>query len=423
MNNREEGRRLLFVCSDYYPPSSVSGAIMSHYIVKYLGKIGWEVAVLTSAHPESKGRLRPSQGYENKVFYSLPPPSPSYETIENWGNKKFGAYLRPLFSYLAGYGTPIWHLKAKKIALSIIRNFNPQIIIASHPEPKCLLLAKQLSKEKGIPWIAFMYDPWSKAPRGNNAPVGGYFNRLKEKIERKTLQGVSAILTVSESWEFIIDEKRTPVFIIHRGFDPEVLSYEVKLLPQFTITFAGSLFALERDPSPLLFAISRLAKEGFWGKYPIRARFFLHSEKDREIMRNLANNLGIESAVDVFSPINYKELLVKEKESSCLLLLTHHQSYYTASLADYLACRRPILAIMPKNCLAARLIQKTGVGFICENEEEVYDFLKKATLEFYQNGDIEWHPDSRAIEEFSWDKQTEKLSRILEEIIEKERIG
>jgi hypothetical protein len=39
MDGQKERKRLLFICSDYYPPSFVSGAIMNHQIVKYLGKI------------------------------------------------------------------------------------------------------------------------------------------------------------------------------------------------------------------------------------------------------------------------------------------------------------------------------------------------------------------------------------------------
>jgi hypothetical protein len=45
---------------------------------------------------------------------------------------------------------------------------------------------------------------------------------------------------------------------------------------------------------------------------------------------------------------------------------------------------------------------------------------KNTLIVFYQKGDIEWHSDYRAIDEFSWDKQIEKLSQILEEIIERE---
>jgi hypothetical protein len=421
MNKQNLEKKLLFICSDYYPPSSVSGAIMSHHIVKYLGKIGWEVAVLTSAHPESKGKLRQPQGYENKVFYSLPPPFPSHKTIENWGNKKFGAFLRPLFSYLVGYGTPIWHLQAKKIALSIIKNFNPQIIIASHPEPKCLLLAKRLSRKRSIPWVAFMYDPWSKAPRENKAPIDRCLQKLRERMERKTLQSANAIITVSEGWEFLVDKKKTPVYVIHRGFDPEVLSYEAKLLPEFTITFAGSLLGFKRDPSLLLFAISRLMKEDFLENYPINLRFYLHSEKDRKILSELVNNLAIGTAVDIFPPIDHKKALIKEKESACLLLLTPHSSVYTGKISEYLGCRRPILALMPKDYLPAQLIRKLGAGFVCENEEEVYNFLKKALVEFYEKGDIEWEPDWDGIESLSWENQARRISEVLEKYARRER--
>jgi len=417
MDEQKERKRLLFICSDYYPPSSASGATLSHHIVKYLGKIGWLVEVLTIAHPESQGRLRQLQKYESKVFYTLPPPFPSFKTIENWGNKKFGAFLCPVFSYLAGYGTPIWHLQAKKIALSIIKKFNPQIIIATHPQPKCLLLAERISRARDIPWVAFMYDPWSKAPRGGEAPIGRWLQRLREKIERKTLQSASAIITVSEGWEFLVDKKKTPVFVIHRGFDPREFPSEARVLPTFTITYAGSLFYYGRDPAPFLFAISRLTKEGFLEKHPIKVRFYLPIEKDRKILRSLVNNLAIETAVDIFPPIDHKEVVTKEKESACLLLLTPHHSVYTGKISEYLGCRRPILALMPKNYLPAQLVRKLRAGFVCENEEEVYNFLKKALVDFYQKGEIEWHPDHQAIDEFSWDKQIEKLSQILEKII------
>jgi hypothetical protein len=159
MNKQNVKKRLLFICSDYYPPSSVFGTIMNHHIVKHLKKIGWKAVVLNTAHQEVEEAFKQFTQEQNQVFYSLPPPSPSYKTIGNLRKRKIGAHLYPIFFYMASYGAPVWQIHPKRKTFSIADNFDPQIIIATHPQPKYLLLANKIGKTNRNPWVAFMYEP------------------------------------------------------------------------------------------------------------------------------------------------------------------------------------------------------------------------------------------------------------------------
>lgn len=47
------------------------------------------------------------------------------------------------------------------------------------------------------------------------------------------------------------------------------------------------------------------------------------------------------------------------------------EGVYTGKLFDYIGVGRPILGLVPKNDVAAKLIEKSKVGYLAENENVV----------------------------------------------------
>jgi hypothetical protein len=86
-----------------------------------------------------------------------------------------------------------------------------------------------------------------------------------------------------------------------------------------------------------------------------------------------------------------------------------------------MGAKRPILLLSSSDSLSARMVKRLKAGFVCENEDDIYIFLKKALADFYQKGDIEWEPDWDGIKSLSWENQARRISEILEKYARRKR--
>lgn len=73
--------------------------------------------------------------------------------------------------------------------------------------------------------------------------------------------------------------------------------------------------------------------------------------------------------------MEYSDLIKYMYSKADLLLLISpsdiEEGVYTGKLFDYIGVGRPILGLVPKNDVAAKLIEKSKVGYLAENENVV----------------------------------------------------
>jgi glycosyltransferase involved in cell wall biosynthesis len=423
MSVNKENKTLLFVTYDY-PPQIGPGRVTTSKLTKYLLRVGWTPIVLTTLPKIERGPVMPLEIPEELVYRE-----PSWERLEE--EKKIVKLTGKIFGKIPGGKLLFrgliyrydwqWRKKIVRKGMEVARRFKPSIILASCGfAPEGLLSAMELSKKLHIPWIAHMRDPWTKTEEEKKF-FSSLLQRLKERIERKVLGSASAIITVSEGFEFAVDRNKTPIYVIHNGYDPEAYPQNVSLLPQFTITYCGSLLGMPIDH--LVKAIARLKKESYTKRYPLKLRFFT-GEEDRRRIEESARSFSISNMIEALPYIPHKEVLEKECESALLLLLRNLPKYRTflgTKLTEYMGAKRPILLLSSSDSLSARMVKRLRAGFVCENEEDICLFLKKALADFYQKGDIEWEPDWDGIESLSWENQARKFSEILEMYARRER--
>ncbi|MBC7329536.1 glycosyltransferase [bacterium] len=403
----------LFVVTYYYPPRPGPGGLATSKLTKYLLKSGWTPIVLTTLPQLGRPQLVPLEIPEELVHRE-----PSWVCWEE--EKPILKFTGKILSKIPGgrllYRGLIyrydwlWRKKIVRKGMELAKRHKPSIILAYAVEG--LLAAMELSQELHIPWIAYMLDPWAKTKDGGKL-FSFLLQRFKEKIERRVLSNASAIITVSEELNFSVDRNKTPIYVIYHGYDPEAYPQNVSLLPQFTITYCGTLQGM--SIVPLFRAIAKLKEENYTKRYPLKLRFFT-LEEERKQIEATAKRFSLSDIVEALPYVPHKEALERECESTLLLALRNLPKFYTylgTKFPEYMGAKRPILLLSPRDSLSARMVSSLRAGFVCENEEDIYLFLKKALADFYLRGDIEWEPDWEGMESFSWEKQARKIGEIL----------
>ncbi|HKT43496.1 MAG TPA: glycosyltransferase, partial [Gaiellaceae bacterium] len=132
----------------------------------------------------------------------------------------------------------------------------------------------------------------------------------------------------------------------------------------FRLTHTGSFFG-RRDPRPFLRALAESGLED------VRVRFVGDFRPgDREFMESL----GLGDRVEVIDYVPRRRSLELQRESDALLLLIPEaggrgRGVLSGKVFEYIAAERPILAVVPPDGAAAKLIEDTGVGVVAAPED------------------------------------------------------
>ena len=236
------------------------------------------------------------------------------------------------------------------------------------------MIASALKREIKILWIADFRDLWTQ----NHYYLYTKLRKVFEKrLELKTLRDADALVSVSEPLanKLASLHKGKQVFAVPNGFDPDDIG-SAPLTKKFTITYTGQLYHGKRDPELLLRAIREMIKEGEMEENNIEIRFYGPFEYwlDQEIKR-----YHLEGVVRQNGIVSREIALERQRESQLLLLLNwddpDEKGVYTGKLFEYLAARRPILAIGGPEGVVSQLLRETGAGVHIKNMDDLSSFF------------------------------------------------
>ncbi|MGC9003259.1 MAG: glycosyltransferase [bacterium] len=390
----------VFIITSDFPPAPGIGSLNVAKLTKYLLREGWEPFVLTA--PLASRFVSSSLNLELPLQNVCYIPWPDYSDKRN----------RLLYRLLGNVG---WYFPAVKKGLELLKEFKPNIILASSPHHIAQVIAYKLAKITSIPWVAHLRDPWTIDYHFSKARLTYLLGKL---LEKKIFSSASAIIVVSEGFaDFYARLSQRPTHIIHNGFDPEDFPQNTTPEPVFTLLFAGSIYRGIRDITPLLRALSKLKEGGFLEKFPIQVKMYLPADDMEVVLAYLTQYPSIKDLF-VLSPWTSHNIIVEEESKATYLLLPLEVNakgwyFYSGKLFEYMGARRPILSIGPRFHLAARLIENKGIGVNCETEEELKMFLESAIKKFYEDGEL-WMIEWEKVKDFSWENQAKKIGEILE---------
>ncbi|HEA31336.1 MAG TPA: glycosyl transferase family 1 [Leeuwenhoekiella sp.] len=254
-------------------------------------------------------------------------------------------------------------------------------IITTGPPHSLHLIGLVLKAQTGLPWITDFRDPWTSIGYHDKLRLTKSSQKKHEQLERQVLQNCDQIITTSPTtkrdFERITD---TPVTCITNGFEREG-DLSIGQDAVFSLSHIGSLLE-KRNPLVLWKVLGDLKKEdATFGK---ALKINLAGRVSEAVIQAIKNQ-GLEENLELLGYVTHKEALQLQRKSQILLLIEidspETKAIIPGKVFEYMAARRPILAIGPENADFFELVATTASGncFTYDNEAD----LKKQVVQWY----------------------------------------
>ncbi len=347
-------KHLLILCSHFFPIKHIASYRMNAF-VKYLDHSKFDITVATTSLQKNKTT---GTYYAANVLYL--PFNPFFrlrkqkESMPKWKHVLFSINNK-LMRYFFQSDYPGWKKRALKEIVKLHNKKKIDFVLSSFSPVDSHLIALEFkSLDRKIKWIADMRDEMSL-----NQMLGKKERVYYSAIEKKILNNADLITSVSEpilrGFRKLSQNKNLKYLEIRNGFD-----HEEPLIKQknetFTFVYAGTFYG-KRKPNTFFKALKDLQDNK---KLDISWKIiFIGTPKNFSFPKEFDKKI---SFVRTMSNLEAIKLLSK---ADCNLLIhppSLAKGIFTGKLFDYLSVKKPILALVDVEDVAADLIKKCNAG-------------------------------------------------------------
>jgi glycosyltransferase involved in cell wall biosynthesis len=253
-----------------------------------------------------------------------------------------------------------------------------KVIVSSNYPQSAHVAAGLIARATGRRWVADFRDGWTQNPAFYD-PGNSVMAAAQQWLERRTARTADAIVTVSppitRHLQSLRPPRRRPVVTITNGFDDELLvdsgapQGEPLRLGKFTILYTGTLFG-RRTAGPFFDALAGVLARDPSLRDRLAVVFRTEPTSELNALRDL-HRLG--DIVEFLSPISFREIVAEQRRADALLLLLEEgpgaEIMVSQKVFEYLAARRPILAMIPGGGAAAEILRETGGALLLPTSE------------------------------------------------------
>ncbi|MGI8605553.1 MAG: glycosyltransferase family 4 protein [Gaiellaceae bacterium] len=350
----------LLLVTMYWPPAGGAGVQRPLKLSGQLARLGFEVHVLApegTKWVQRDNTLREPEGVAVHRIRNIGPAArrPGEELHGLRGIARFRRQAPlTLRALLAPDASVLWNATAIPAARRIAKREEIDVVLTTSP-PGSVHLVGLAVQRLGVPWVADLRDSIaSHAHRRRDI-------RGERALARLVARRADAIVAASSA----IDSEtqalgpRGPVAAIPNGCDfDDFDGLAYRAAPRFRITHTGG-FTGRRSPRPFLEALARSEAD-------VTARFV---GDFRAADREWAEGLGLGDRLELVPYLPHREALALQRDSEALLLIVPEaggrgRGVLSAKVFEYLAAERPILAVVPPDGEAARLLGETGAAVV-----------------------------------------------------------
>ena len=330
-------------------------------------------------------------------------------------------------------GMKYWYGPAFKMASKVIEEEKIDAIISSSWPITCHTIAKDLSENHNLPWIADLRDLWNLNPYVSHTFVRNYFEK---RLELKTFENADALTTTTDLAAKTLStlHPNNKIVPILSGYDSDDFKFLEELIVErdncpndslhgsmddsprkLKFIYAGSLYGGKRNPTYLFEAIHQLEDEGKLDSSKISIEFY----GDSTGLEEIAKRYGLLDIVHIGGKIAHEEVLKKQLDSDVLLLISwdneKEKMFIPGKIYEYFALKKPVLSIGYKEGSLKDLIDETKVGYHVSSLDSTKESLLDIYNEFIEKGTVELNSDIN-IEDYSMENMAKKFADLLNEL-------
>jgi len=409
-----DSKNILIIAYNF-PPESGSAAFRPYFWSKHLSEMGWKVHILTVAnrHYLSSHRdftllteldprvdiVRTSMVRPKELLLSL------RRRVRSAGDGTSGQNIDTLSSHyetnywrrIKDFTTEIlacpdanigWLPFAVRQGYKCVRREGINVICTTGNPWSSFLIGSLLKQICKIPLVLDFRDPW--VANAGFVVKNSTNQRIERFLERVILDKADMILANTEEarddflrrYEFL---NRSHVHCLPNGFEEyypmsDLKETKVPVNKILTLTHTGALY-FSRNPTPFIKAVGNLVRRNAINEAEIRVTFVGEMSTTGGI-KAIVEQEKLRKIFKILPRCSYREVIQMQMKSDILLLF--QQDYplqVPRKLYDYMAARKPILAITNESGPTARLIKKYGLGIVAESD---VPSLERAILELHE---------------------------------------
>jgi glycosyltransferase involved in cell wall biosynthesis len=427
--------RKVLMIAYIFPPLGGAGVHRTLKFAKYLPPNGWKPIVVSADDPEWQfidvsGELERDIPSEVEVHREKP-----HRFLKEWSRRRFvGKPIRRLrglakrYAYLLAVPDPRanWLIPAFREASRIIREQRDIEIVyttsAPYTDHLVGLILKLVHRK---PWVVDLRDPWCENTVifGESTP---FVRKANSWLEAQVLKSADHVITVAEPFGEMLQAKierlggTAAVSVITNGFDSDDLAgIHPTRNSSFDISYVGELYG-SLSAGGLIHGVASLAARVADQRDKIRLNIIGSRDyRNQAEIDRLIRELKITDVVEIKSYVPRSQALSAMVSSDLLVLILGEDwratgGIYPGKLFTYLACKKPILAIVPPGA-TADLVKKLRAGTVVDPAD--FEGIASAISVYYEQfrhgkSDIELDGD---IGRFERRVLTEKLAKILDQ--------
>ena len=429
MTNRSKNTKTVLIIANLLQTSPLIPGL-----ARNLPEFGWKTVIITGTPLQSADErfsviqtpytdmtaylkkllgLKSEQGFQEQIGIPL--------SMREGKKSLPGLIIRTLRELLAYPDEQkFWNPHALKAASTFLKNHDTAAIFSCSQPPTSHIIAKTLKNRSHLPWIAYFYDLWSE---NHNYPYHALRKKLDQKLERKTLKTANVLIVFSafDQKKLRAVNPKSNIEIISGGFEPEEINDQPTPLEEhFTITYTGTIYKEQQDPSKLFLALSNLIKKWRINPNDLQVNFYGHKT---EWLEQKINSYALSRYVKQCGFVPREHALQKQRSSHILLVFKwenkKEKGVYCLKTFEYLSARRPILAIGgSKDDVVCKLLSETGSGVVGLDVPSIEKKLEDFYQEYKQTKNIVFHGKLEKINQYSFREMARKVAIILNKATE-----
>ncbi len=412
-----EYKRVLII-TYYWPPSGGGGVMRWLKMSKYLPEYGWQPVIYTPENPDPTVTDESLEAEIHPLTEIIRTPIwEPYNIYRRLTGKKSGTKFKSGYVSEAARGN--WKDKLSvflrgnllipdprvfwvRPSIRFLREYlkkNPvDLMVTTGPPHSMHLIGTGLKKcFPGLPWLADFRDPWTEIDFYHRLKLTPLADHIHRKMEKNILKKADVVTTVSPFLKGTTEKLAgRRVDVIYNGFDPA--DFDFALLPDynyFVLSHFGA-FNRDRNPSSLWKALGSLSQGD--KLFRLKLRIQLIGQTDESIVQEIRTE-GLADNMIIIPHMNHLEGLQLLAGSQLLLLPLNNapnvKGILPGKMYEYMALRRPILAIGPPDGDFARILCDTKTGYthsfgdkegIMETIAQLYSHFEAGKLEVNSSG-------------------------------------